>query len=350
MAFPAYPPGPFTPEFCVGGFGGGQFSDCNWVTDQKALVVTKLQIWWNSDMFVGVQTTFSDNSVAPIHGQPLDQSATLTLAPGEQVTSLTLWGNGVGTRTGHIRIITNKGQTFDCGKNISSQKSYSAPVGSGILVGMVGRSGDAIDMLGAVFLDGSVLAVTLTIPDPKDGNGNGWIDQLAGTSKGISSVVLDSVHYQGATVKGTDWDFHGSASRTESTTYTQGSSTMFGASASVTVKGSLFGIGGSATTGFTWSTTKNQEQSATTSNETTLSWGVSGHLDPGQGLTVSSISALGTGRARYLAIVTIILSDGTTTTDSEPGIFNNVFYDTAYVQETPDTEDKLANVIEGFHM
>ncbi|EJF61631.1 hypothetical protein DICSQDRAFT_170046 [Dichomitus squalens LYAD-421 SS1] len=60
--WPAYPSGPFTGEFVVGGFGGSPFQACKWVMNQSALVVKGLDVWYNSGVLCGVQVTFSEDS------------------------------------------------------------------------------------------------------------------------------------------------------------------------------------------------------------------------------------------------------------------------------------------------
>ena len=339
MSFPEYPSGPFSPEFCVGGFGGSPWSTCGWVTNQKALVVTKLEVWWNSSTLKAVQITYANSSISPIFGQTSGNGSSITFAPGERVTSLTLWGNGVGTRTGRIRITTSKGQTFDVGKNTDGQNSYSAPIGSGILVGMVGRGGQDIDMLGAVFLEGSVSSIS--IGDIQ------YNDSLDGTKKGLSQVTLSRVHYQGAPVTGTNYNFENKVERTVSLSFSQTSSTMYGLSVGASVTAEVFGIGGTVETGFEWQTTNTEETTTSTSTLMGLTWGTHGHVEPGKGLTCTSLSEMGVGNATYNSTVTVKLSDGTVSSYKEPGVFNNVVYTEAWVTEIPDVNGKPQVPIEG---
>ena len=108
--WPPYPPGPFTGEFVVGGFGGLPYQACKWVMNESALVVKGLDVWYNTSTLRGIQVTFSDDSRSSVFGTPSDTHAGITFSPGERITSFTLWGNGKGSSTGRIRLTTSAGQ------------------------------------------------------------------------------------------------------------------------------------------------------------------------------------------------------------------------------------------------
>ncbi|OCH83777.1 hypothetical protein OBBRIDRAFT_495873 [Obba rivulosa] len=330
--WPPYPDGPFTGEFVVGGFGGWPFQTCKWVTNQSALIVKALDVWYNTSTLRGIQVTFSDNSRSPVFGNPSDSHGSVTFSPGEVITSLTLWGNGVGSRTGRIRLTTNGGQTFDVGKNTSGQSGYDAGIGSGILVGMVGRSGADIDMLGPVFLNGAIASISISNVT--------YNPPLVGTTGGISQVTLDEAYYYNPpnATRDLPWDFTNSDTRTTSTSFTQSTSTTYGASVTVGVTAELFGIGASAEGSFQWQSTGTQETTTSTSSEKSLTWSVSGDLAPGQGLTAISLCQQGVGQANYTSTVTMKLSDGTVSTYNEPGVFNNVIFTQVQVTVQPNTQ------------
>lgn len=313
---------------------------CNWVMNQKASVVTNLQFWWNSSHLNGVQVTYSDHSVSPIFGQGNQNTQSISFAPQEKVTSMTLWGDGKGSRTGRIRITTDKGQTLDVGKDTSGQKAYSAGVGSGILVGMVGRSGDSMDMLGPVFLNGDIRSISI-------GNIHFQPD-FNGTSTGISTVSVGSQHFTNPSSATGDlvWHFNGTVKRVNTTSFTQGTSTMYGVSVNCTVSAEVFGIGGNVQTGFTWQKTKMQQTTTTTSEEVGLDWGISGTLKPGDGTTAFCNAEMGVSSARYTSTVTLTLDDGTVSVYPESGTFSNVMYVKGEESHTPDVNG-VPSVIEG---
>ena len=330
MSSSPIPEGPFANINTIGGPTGNDFSTCGWVTNEKASVVTQLQVWWNGYNLQGVQVTYSDDTVSALYGAPNNDTATLILAPGERITSMTLWGNGAGgagTRTGRVRMTTDKWQNFDHGKDTTNLTAYPSDVGSGSLVGMIGKSSWDIDMLGFLLLSSSVSSIAVS--------GVEYTDDLTGTQNGLSQITLDEAHFEGADPYGANWAFSNTVTKTESTTFTQRSTTTWGAYVPVTVNAAPFSIGGSASTGFTWAKEDARETITSTINQLTLHWGIDGHLAPGEGLTCSSLSEMGVGHARYNATVTISLYDGTVSTYSEPGVFNNVTYTQAWVTQVP---------------
>ena len=196
-----------------------------------------------------------------------------------------------------------------------------------------------MDMLGAIFLNGSVTSVSIDNVQ--------YSHSLNGKKTRLSQVALSQVHYLGTPVHGTDWTFSNSVNRTTTSSFSQTSSTMFGVSVGATVSAEVFGIGGSVETGFQWQTTNATESSTSTSEDFSLAWGVSGHLNPGEGITCTSISEMGVGNAQYTSRVTVRLSDGTVSSYGENGTFNNVVYAKAWVSQVPDVNGQPQVPIEG---
>ena len=143
--------GPFTNANLVGGRNGDKFSECR---IDEGIVVKKLGVWSNDKGLEGLKVTYSDDSVSKVHGSTKGDFNEITIAPKETVTSAVLWGNGKGTRSGHITLHTSADQTFDHGKDIKGQDAYPTDVGSGILAGVCGRSGAEIDCLCLIFIRG----------------------------------------------------------------------------------------------------------------------------------------------------------------------------------------------------
>ena len=76
-----------------------------------------------------------------------------TFELGERITKLSLWGNGAGTRLGGIRFWTTSGREFFAKMTSWGLKTeYSIDVGSGVCLGLAGRSGADIDSMGFVFI------------------------------------------------------------------------------------------------------------------------------------------------------------------------------------------------------
>ncbi|KAM9506583.1 aerolysin-like protein isoform 1-T2 [Salvelinus alpinus] len=72
---------------------------------------------------------------------------------GERITKLSLWGNGSGTRLGAIKFTTSENREFS--EKMTSwplKTEYTIDVGSGICLGLQGRSGSDIDCMGFLFI------------------------------------------------------------------------------------------------------------------------------------------------------------------------------------------------------
>ena len=77
-----------------------------------------------------------------------------TFEPGEIITKLSLWGNGAGTRLGGIKFWTSSGNKFEAYMNKWGLKTeYSIDVGSGVCLGLEGRSGSDMDCMGFLFIN-----------------------------------------------------------------------------------------------------------------------------------------------------------------------------------------------------
>ncbi|XP_038867204.1 aerolysin-like protein [Salvelinus namaycush] len=73
---------------------------------------------------------------------------------GERITKLSLWGNGAGTRLGAIKFTTNENREFfEKMTSWGLKTEYTINVGSGICLGLQGRSGSDIDCMGFLFIN-----------------------------------------------------------------------------------------------------------------------------------------------------------------------------------------------------
>lgn len=132
----------------TGGPHGTAFND---LTSLPASPVAKSVTLAGGSRLDSVSVTLTDGSVFT-HGGDGGTAVTLTLASGEYVT-------GIATCTGeyedHTRnfwmeITTNKGRTMEAGTTTDTCYTQTAPSGMG-LVAWYGRSGDEIDMVGAIW-------------------------------------------------------------------------------------------------------------------------------------------------------------------------------------------------------
>ncbi|GAA3613859.1 hypothetical protein GCM10022223_32580 [Kineosporia mesophila] len=323
--FPPYPDGPYSPGFFVGGQDGNPFLACGG-TDGR--VVTTIGFWADNGggkgtYLYGMKVIFSDGSETMAGGVKEDYTE-ITFAPNERVTALTLWGNGDGKYTGRIQLKTNLGQTLDWGKNTNGQTAYSAPVNSGILVGVAGRqSTNTINMLSLVFLD-DVISVTMQ-------------DVVYPTtpSAPITPVAVAQATYDQENSPGLNFDFSGSVTRTETQDWSEATSQQYGVGLSVTA--GIFGIA-EVTTNFSWQLTDTQTYSQSTNQQYVMNYGLSGSFTDDQTVTATATCQYGVADVPYTATITVTMASGFQFTYDTSGIFSNVVY--AYIKANATyTED-----------
>jgi Jacalin-like lectin domain len=190
----------------VGGSGGNPFE----IVGQTESNVTKLRIYKNPSgktSLQGIHVTFSDGQEGTA-GKTSGPSQDHIFESGEKITAMTLWGDGVGSRTGRIQFTTNKKKNFDFGQNTDGQSSFPTEVGSGFLIGFVGNAGDEIDFMGAVFLKQSKKAFVDDIKYPDlDFTGD----------QGLTLKTLQTINAQW---NGKPYVFRFTGSETETTTTT----------------------------------------------------------------------------------------------------------------------------------
>ncbi|XDV19456.1 hypothetical protein PO909_024926 [Leuciscus waleckii] len=120
----------------IGGQGGGAFS---FTGQNNGASLEKIGVWVGEWQVKAVRVWLSDGRVETFGG--------------ECFTSLSLWGNGAGTRLGAIKFKTSQGKEFFSKMTSWGLKTeYPMDVGSGFCLGVVGRGGSDIDCMGFMFL------------------------------------------------------------------------------------------------------------------------------------------------------------------------------------------------------
>lgn len=328
--------GSWVPGWVIGGrnsdVGPNNICETHWGGDYQP--ITGLEAWTDNDKITGVRATYSGGAVSQIFGRiNSGQSGSITVdySKGEKFTTVVSYGNGIGTRLGHMYLETSGGQKLDIGKNTDGITPYSMNVGGGILLGLIGSYGDEINAMGYLFISSTVQSVSvgqMTFdPDP------------SGTNTSLSPLVLSNQHYYNDRTPGSGnvtWNFSGQQTETQSNTYTQSSTTTFGGSIQVEVSAELFGIGGKVTTGFTWESSQTTESASSTTSSVMLTWGETGSLQPGQGVDCTAYVQKGQGNFAYTSHVTMLLVDGTTYSYVEKGRLNNVAISEAYISVKED--------------
>ncbi|EGZ15907.1 hypothetical protein PHYSODRAFT_263165 [Phytophthora sojae] len=138
------------------------------------------------------------------HGGKGGEDKTLTLAPGEYVTSMEAhWGKKDDhTRVFYLNFETNKGNSISGGTTTDDNAVAKAPDGFQ-LAGFYGRAEDGVDQLGAIWT--RISAKDLELTDEEDSSGSGvmygttirnWVGPTIGTSSDTAcyrkSVDFDS--------------------------------------------------------------------------------------------------------------------------------------------------------------
>ena len=132
----------------IGGNGGGEFT---FTGRDKGATLKKIGVAVGEWQIKAVQAEMTDGRVETFgKGGPFQE---FTFEPTDRITKLSLWGNGKGTRLGGIKIWTSSGREFFAHMKNSLPTEHSIDVGSGICLGLEGRSGLDIDSMGFLFIN-----------------------------------------------------------------------------------------------------------------------------------------------------------------------------------------------------
>lgn len=257
----------------IGGGGGGESTQCK---TSDGLLVKKLGVWHNKSGLIAVRVTYTDGTEAPAVGTSRDSYDEITLAPEEVISRVSQWGDGRGKQAGHIMLVTNKGQHSDIGKEVKGQTEYPIEIGSGILAGICGRSGYAIDMLALIFLRPFE---SLRISEMKFGD----LPVGPGAPQTKQSQVVDFLPNP---TKEINWTFTNSLQKTNSKQVSSTTTMTWGTKVTVktTVEASIRFIAKvevDVSVEGSWSIATAKMISTTETEQITLSWGLSGKLQPG---------------------------------------------------------------------
>ncbi|MBN3309492.1 aerolysin-like protein [Amia ocellicauda] len=139
-----------TTLYQIGGRGGGPFS---FTGQDNGATLQKLGVWVEGWQVKAVKVWLTDGRNQTF-GNPSGPYQEYTFQPGECFTSMSLWGNGAGTRLGAIKFKTNlPGEFFAKMTSWPLKTEYHIDVGSGVCLGVQGRSGADIDLMGFMFLN-----------------------------------------------------------------------------------------------------------------------------------------------------------------------------------------------------
>ncbi|KAA0721509.1 Aerolysin-like protein [Triplophysa tibetana] len=142
----------------IGGQRGHPFS---FTGETNGASLEKIGVWVGGWQVKAVKVWLSDGRNQTF-GDPAGSYQEYKFQPDESFTSLSLWGNGAGTRLGGIRFKTTLEKEFFVKMTSwGLKKEYPMDVGSGYCLGVQGRAGADIDNMGFVFLN-DIESVVLT--------------------------------------------------------------------------------------------------------------------------------------------------------------------------------------------
>jgi endonuclease/exonuclease/phosphatase family metal-dependent hydrolase len=139
-------------------FGGPHGTAFNDADDLPATLAPRTLTLRGGERLDAVSLTHDDGTVLS-HGGTGGTATSLTLAPGEHLTSVTLTRGTVNDRTRvfSASFTTDAGRTLAAGTPTSDAVTFTAPSGWQI-VGFTGRAGDEIDKLGVLYAPVSAAA------------------------------------------------------------------------------------------------------------------------------------------------------------------------------------------------
>ncbi|CAN0121623.1 aerolysin-like protein [Lampetra fluviatilis] len=133
-----------------GGQGGTSFSLDG---RRNGATLEKIWVWVGGWQIKCVKAWLTDGRSAQ-YGNPSGSHKEFVFQPGELFSSLSLWGNGAGSRMGAFKFRTNKGREFFVKMTDWGLKTeYPVDIRSGICLGIQGKGGSDIDCMGFLFIN-----------------------------------------------------------------------------------------------------------------------------------------------------------------------------------------------------
>ena len=305
--------------------GGAEFLDCK---AEDGRMVKTFTIYSDGLRVRSVKLTYTDGTTSATHGPQSGDIHEIRLEAGERITSVTLYTDDEYGDLARIRMQTSYGKLIDGGGYWNNYPQYSIDVGSGYLVGATGNArSDYVKALGLIFLiEVAKTTISKVVYDSPQANQ-------------ISRTSLDTVTYdnRGSTSK-LDWDFTNSLERTDSTSFTSGTTQTF--TTNVSVEASIPEIA-KVGESYQWQQGNTQTMGTVETHAAVLKWSLSGSLDPGSVYRCYSYCQLGQADVEYTADVKIDFQNGESLCYADSGILSNTqfAYAYAYGEDVTDSAD-----------
>ena len=133
----------------IGGQGGSSFT---FTGRDNGATLKKIGVAVGGWQIKAVRAELTDGRVQTFGNAVTFSEFTFEL--GESITKLSLWGNDDGSRLGGIRFSTSSGREFfEQMTSMGLNTEYSIDVGSGVCLGLEGRSVSDVDCMGFLFIN-----------------------------------------------------------------------------------------------------------------------------------------------------------------------------------------------------
>ena len=304
---------PYVPLHLIGDSTGNNGTEFDLRRFSQGRIVKRIGVHFDPKTCLrGISISYENGEQATT-GTLQGSYSEITLEPGETIRRASLWGNGVGTRTGRIWFETDGGRTFNAGRDTTGQDEFPITVGSGILAGFVGYSGVDIFLLGFVFIK-PVRSTEITNVE--------YI--LPSGDNIVPHALVSDARFSNDQSSGTiTWDFSNSVQRTSSVTFTSSVTLEF--SMSLSVSAGVPGIA-SVESGFSWRVGATQTWSRTNETVVTFAWNLGGSLQPGEEVTCSATCQYGSASVPYTANVRHVFTDNHAISYTDSGTLESAEY------------------------
>ncbi|KTF72508.1 hypothetical protein cypCar_00045267 [Cyprinus carpio] len=299
-----------TTLFEIGGGGGSPFS----LTGKKnGASLEKIGVWVGGSQVKAVKVWLSDGR-RDTFGNPAGPYQEYTFETGECFTSLSLWGNGAGTRLGAIKFKTSKkGEFFAKMTSWGLKQEYPIDIGSGYCLGVVGRAGADIDCMGFMFLNEVQSTVLTNVNYPT-------INQL---KPQVTVEELKSVTYTNNSSEKQQQTVETSKKVIETSSWSM--SVSFTATFSVEVKAGIPEIV-EASTGYSFSVGAESTYSHVNTNEKTETLTTTIDVPPRKKVDVDITIGRATSDLPYTGTVKITCKDGSVLQYETKGQYKGITY------------------------
>ena len=281
---------------------------------KSGTVVRSIKAWKNDYTLKALEVELSDGSVHSAGHKEGEQSDPFFFAQGEKLTSLKLWGgDSAGGRATGIELHTDDKRSFNFTVRDHMKTSYEPDLGSGILVGVFGRSDHDIDCLGFGMLQRvrSVKLVDVDYPDINDD-----------TKITTRPELVDSADYNNLK-NSTEETVRFSGTKSVAITKAWSWSAGIEAGVSTTISGGIPLLGeASVTASLSVSASATHENSSTESMEQTYELSIT--VPPYTRIKASAILFKGVVNQKYKGRIECVLETGKKFSYGVSGTYNGV--------------------------